>query len=88
MITMDNIISHEIIGLRATISQSSNPQIIGLNGTVVDETKSMITIKNGLKIRNIPKNTSTWKFDVNGNEITLHGSSLEKRPADRLRSKI
>ncbi len=44
MITVDNITSHEFIGLHTEITQSSNPQIIGLNGRIVDETKSMFRI--------------------------------------------
>ncbi|MEK6930342.1 MAG: ribonuclease P protein subunit, partial [Thermoproteota archaeon] len=31
MITAENIASHELIGLRTEIVESSNPQIIGLN---------------------------------------------------------
>ncbi len=51
MITIDNIASHEFIGLHTEIIQSSNPQIIGLNGRIVDETKSMFKIntENGTK---------------------------------------
>ncbi len=51
MITVDNITSHEFIGLHTEITQSSNPQIIGLNGRIIDETKSMFRLntKNGTK---------------------------------------
>ncbi len=52
MITAENITSHELIGLRTEIVESSNSQIIGLNGTITDETKSMIIINtaNGTKM--------------------------------------
>ena len=33
MITAENITSHELIGLRTEIVESTNSQIIGLNGT-------------------------------------------------------
>ena len=51
MITTANITSHEFIGLNTKIVESSNPQIVGLNGTVIDETKSMFTLntENGIK---------------------------------------
>jgi ribonuclease P protein subunit POP4 len=88
MITLDNIFSHEIVGLRATISNSVNSEIIGLNGTIVDETKSMFTIKTGKRFKNIPKKHNTWKFFIDDQEMTLSGSILEKRSFDRLRSKI
>jgi len=41
MITKENIISHELIGLKTEIIDSSNKEILGLNGTIIDETKSM-----------------------------------------------
>ena len=88
MITLDNIITHEIIGLNAIVSNSPNSEIIGLNGTIVDETKSMFTIKKGNSFKNIPKKHNTWKFNVGGQEMTLDGSMLEKRSFDRLRIKI
>jgi ribonuclease P protein subunit POP4 len=88
MITQENIFSHEIVGLRAEINDSTNSEIIGLNGTVVDESKSMFTLKTGNKFKNISKKYNTWKFIVDDKEIMLHGGILEKRSFDRLRSKI
>jgi len=88
MITLENITKHELIGLKTIISDSTNKQIIGLNGTVVDETKSMFIIntKNGLKM--IQKKHNTWKFLVNNKETTLSGALFEKRSFDRLETKI
>jgi len=88
MITLENIQMHELIGLKTIISDSTNKQIIGLNGTVVDETKSMFIIntKNGLKM--IQKKHNTWKFLVNNKETTLSGALFEKRSFDRLETKI
>jgi ribonuclease P protein subunit POP4 len=76
-----------MIGLETVISASPNRQIIGLTGTIVDETKSMFSIntKNGFKM--IPKKQNTWKFFSDGNELTLSGSLLEKRSFDRLGAK-
>ena len=88
MITLENLSTHEFVGLKTMISNSPNSEIIGINGTIVDETKSMFAIKMGNKIKNIPKKHNTWKFNVDGQEMTLHGSALEKRSFDRLRSKI
>jgi ribonuclease P protein subunit POP4 len=88
MITFENISIHEMIGLKTVISASSNNQIIGLTGKIVDETKSMFTIntKNGFKM--IPKNQNTWKFFSDDNELTFSGSVLEKRSYDRLGAKL
>jgi ribonuclease P protein subunit POP4 len=88
MITIDNITSHELIGLRTEIVESSNPQIIGLNGTIIDETKSMITINtvNGTKM--IAKSNNSWKFSIENNDVILDGSKIMKRPFDRIGAKI
>ena len=87
MITAENITSHELIGLRTEIVESSNPQIIGLNGTIIDETKSMITINtvNGTKM--IAKSNNSWKFSIDSKDIILNGSRIAKRPFDRIGGK-
>ena len=84
MITAENIALHELIGLRTEIVESSNPQIIGLNGTIIDETKSMITINtvNGTKM--ISKSNNSWKFLIDNKDIVLNGSKIAKRPFDRI----
>ncbi len=87
MITIDNITSHEFIGLHTEITQSSNPQIIGLNGRIVDETKSMFKIntKNGTK--SIAKSENSWKFSIEDKDIVIDGSKIAKRPFDRIGGK-
>ncbi len=87
MITINNITSHEFIGLHTEITQSTNPQIIGLNGRIIDETKSMFTIntKNGTK--SIAKSKNSWKFSIENNDIIIDGSKIAKRPFDRIGGK-
>jgi ribonuclease P protein subunit POP4 len=88
MITFENITLHEMIGLKTEIYNSPNPQIVGLEGTIVDETKSMFMLntKNGFKM--IPKKQNTLKLYADGQEIILYGSLLERRSYDRLGIKI
>ena len=88
MITFGNMSMREVIGLKTMISASTNSQIIGLTGIIVDETKSTFTIntKNGFKM--IPKKQNVWKFFSNTDELTIHGTLLEKRSFDRLGAKI
>ncbi len=88
MITLENIHMHELVGLKTIISNSPNKQIIGLNGTVVDETKSMFVINTKKGFKMIPKKHNTWKFHINNNETTLLGTLFEKRSFDRLKTKI
>ena len=88
MITLENIAAHELIGLKTEIAESSNTQIIGLNGIIVDETKSMFTIKTDKGPKTISKLHNKWKFHLTNKVITLSGSLLEKRSHDRLEIKI
>ena len=87
MITADNITSHEFIGLHTEIIQSSNPQIIGLNGRIIDETKSMFRLntKNGTK--SIAKSKNSWKFSIENKDVIVDGTKIAKRPFDRIGGK-
>lgn len=84
MITIGNIASHELIGLQAEIVESTNKQIIGLNGRIIDETKFMFTVhtKNGVK--RLPKGSSRWKFKFAGQQTELDGSTLTRRSYERV----
>jgi ribonuclease P protein subunit POP4 len=87
MITADNITRHELIGLDTQIVDSTNAQIIGLNGTIINETKSMFSLNTGKGIKLIQKSNNIWKFNVNSQQITINGSKIQKRPFDRLGGK-
>ena len=87
MITADNITSHEFIGLNTMIVESTNPQVIGLNGRIINETKSMFTINTQNGIKSIAKGTNNWKFSIDGKDIVVIGSKITKRPFDRIGAK-
>ena len=87
MITVDTITRHEFIGLDTQIIESSNQQVIGLNGTIINETKSMFTINTKKGIKNIPKSTSNWKFSISGQNTIVNGSKIAKRPFERIGAK-
>jgi ribonuclease P protein subunit POP4 len=87
MITPENIINHELIGLDTKIIESTNNQIVGLGGKIMDETRSTFTIQtqNGLKM--FPKEHSKWKFTINETQCVIDGSMISKRPEERLKVK-
>ncbi|KAF6244502.1 ribonuclease P protein subunit [Nitrosopumilus sp. b2] len=87
MITADNITAHEFIGLNTQIVESTNPQVIGLNGTIENETKSMFTINTENGKKSIAKSISNWKFSIENNDIIVKGSKIAKRPFDRIGAK-
>ncbi len=87
MITQENLLVHELIGLDATVLKSNNKQIVGISGKIIDETKSMFSLdtKNGIK--KIPKQNTEWKFTFDKNESIVNGNLLIKRPHERLGGK-
>lgn len=87
MITVDNITSHEFIGLDTEIVQSTNPQIVGLNGRIENETKSMFTLNTKKGTKSIAKSTSNWKFSIDSKDVIVEGSKIAKRPFDRIGGK-
>ena len=83
MITTTNITSHEFIGLNTKIIESSNPQIVGLNGIVIDETKSMFTLNTKNGVKSIAKANNSWEFSIGSSSTIVNGSNILKRPFDR-----
>ena len=84
MITRENLLKHEIIGLEATIVKCSNEQTIGIAGKVIDETKSMLFLNTKNGIKKIPKENTEWKFSFDNTELIVNGNLLAKRPQERL----
>ena len=76
-----------MIGLSTQIIESSNPQIVGLNGRIIDETKSMFTINTKKELNQLQKQTTDWKFSMEKKKL-LEGSKITKRPFDRIGGKI
>lgn len=87
MITIQNITSHEFIGLNTEIIKSTNPQVVGLNGRIINETKSMFTINTEKGSKSIAKSNNNWKFSIEGKDVIVNGSKITKRPFDRIGGK-
>jgi len=87
MITVDTISRHELIGLDTEILKSNNSQVVGLNGRIINETKSMFTINTKKGMKMIPKLTNDWGFSINGKKLTVKGTSIAKRPYERIGAK-
>ena len=84
MITPENITMHELIGLETTIVQSNNEKFVGLEGKIIDETKSMIVLNTVKGIKKIPKENTQWRFFIENAEALVSGNMLTKRPEDRI----
>lgn len=84
---MGHLVNNELIGLQTQVVESTNKFIVGLEGKIVDETKSMFTLQTMHGFKMIPKQHSIWKFTLNGQDLLIDGNIIAKRPEDRLKVK-
>lgn len=89
-ITPENIHRHELIGLKIEIIQSTDKQMMGMNGLVVDETKNLLTIdssKNDSNRVRIPKKDCIFRFSLpSGEQVDVDGRLLKLKPENRLKN--
>ena len=91
MITRKNLLYSTFIGLPVEIVNSSQRRLIGLKGTVVDETKNLIVIEKEGKDEStkakevkVPKVTSTFRFTAeSGEKVDIDGRDIAFRPHER-----
>lgn len=80
-ITPENLPKHELIGLEAEIVKSTDESLVGIKGEVLDETQSILTIKD----KQVEKKICKFKFTLpDGQEVKLDGKLIAKRPEERV----
>jgi len=88
-ITPQNLVRHELIGLKVKITKSTDPTQKRMSGTVVDETYNTFIIKSKGKEKTIPKKNSIFMFTLpNGMKVEIEGKILISRPEDRIKKKF
>jgi ribonuclease P protein subunit POP4 len=94
-ITPENIVRHELIGLRVKVGKSVDPTTESMSGMVVDESYGMLKVegkKRGEekpKEKSIPKLNSIFIFTLpNGVKVEVNGSLIVGRPEDRIKKKF
>ncbi|MCD6373752.1 MAG: ribonuclease P protein component 1 [Thermococcus sp.] len=85
-VTPKNIVWHELIGLKAKIIRASHPELVGLEGYVLDETRNTLVLA-GERVRVIPKDVVWLEFEVDGKRIHINGKELVGRPEMRLKKR-
>jgi ribonuclease P protein subunit POP4 len=89
MITSNNLVHHEFIGLKVHATNKKNKSL-NLYGTIIDETKNTIKIEDANNCEKIiPKEGSTFVFEIpNGEKIEIDGNILSIRPEDRIKKRF
>lgn len=81
-----SVVQYEFIGLETTVVKSSNPDVVGLSGKVVDETRNTLTILQDNTEKVIVKDTSVFEFVLPDETVVeIDGKVIMGRPEDRLK---
>ncbi|HZE78199.1 MAG TPA: ribonuclease P protein subunit [Nitrososphaeraceae archaeon] len=86
MITAQNIIFHELIGLRVEIKESPDVTLLNLAGKIVFETRNMLIIKTSRGFKKIAKSVAEKikLFLPSGAVCFISGPCLIGRAEDRV----
>ena len=88
MITENNLLIHEMIGLRLEVLQSPDRKKQKMSGVVIDETKNTFVVRiagDEKKVKEIvvPKNGCVFRFEVNGKKVDVDGNLIAIDPVER-----
>jgi ribonuclease P protein subunit POP4 len=84
-----DLVIHELIGLEVKVVSSTNSQLAGLKGTVIDESRNMLTIETSKGEKTLAKEECTFSFHLpSGEWVKVQGSLLVARPEDRIKKKF
>lgn len=88
-ITPNNIVRHELIGLKIEVVRAKNPKNIGICGKVVNETYKTLVIESKGKTKSIFKSQATLQLTLpNKKVVEIDGKLLAGRPWDRIKKKL
>lgn len=79
------IARHELIGSEIEIASSSNPNLKGIKGKIIDETKNMLLIETEKGVKKIIKNQVKMKLNIQKKVIEIEGKKIVGRPEERIK---
>jgi ribonuclease P protein subunit POP4 len=85
MISSQNVLRHELIGLDVLVSGAANPLQWGISGHIIDETKNLLIIETPSGVKRIPKMHSRFRLHLPGSEfVEIDGSVMVMAPEKRI----
>jgi len=86
MMVTPSIVQDEFIGFEAKVVKSSNSDVVGISGKVVDETRNTFTILQDGARKVVVKDTSVFDFVLSdGTVVEIDGKVVMGRPEDRIK---
>lgn len=85
MISSQNVLGHELIGLNILVSGAANPTQRGISGTIIDETKNLLVIETTRGVKRIEKMHTTFRMCLpSGELVEIDGSVMVLAPERRI----
>ena len=96
--TPETLARHELAGLDVTVTDASNPDLVGIGGRVRDETMRTLLVAASDGVKQVPKAGTTFRFALEEREarrdsddgsgqrpraVIVEGDRLLARPARR-----
>ncbi|MDS0259569.1 ribonuclease P protein component 1 [Haloarcula sp. S1CR25-12] len=83
-LTPETLTRHELVGLDVEVVAASNPDAIGISGSVVMETTQLLSVERDTRVWHVPKADATFAFTLDGGQrVRVDGERLVARPARR-----
>ena len=83
-LTAQTLARHELAGLDVSVVTSTNPDLVGLSGTVVEETEQTLGIETDRGTKQVPKAAATFEWTLpEGQRVRTDGEALVAGPARR-----
>jgi ribonuclease P protein subunit POP4 len=85
MISFQNVIRHELIGLDVLVSGAANPLHRGVSGRIIDETRNMLVIQTVHGKKHIQKMYSSFRVHLPDHTLVeINGSAMILAPEKRI----
>ena len=87
-ITPQNLVRHELIGLRVKVTKSTDSTQRNLSGTVVDESYNTLTVESAGKEKTVVRSNCVFVFTLPAKtRVEVDGKVIVSRPEDRIKKK-
>ncbi|UPV75005.1 ribonuclease P protein component 1 [Halorussus limi] len=70
-LTPENLTRHELNGLHVRVADAPNPDLVGIEGRVVAETQGTLSVASDSRVRQVPKEGSTFEFALTDESADL-----------------
>ena len=89
MITLKNIVRHELTGMDVRVLKAQNQYLEGISGIVLEETRNMVIIRTGSGVKQVAKKGAVFRFTLpSGMCVDLTGSVLVMAPEKRINMRM